>query len=83
MLTPSLLAQMDPGHLIAAVHCEINSLTSTALERELLARLEACADAHDDALIENAPVTAALLGVLGAAGIHDSEALKSRLALTA
>ena len=102
MLTPSLMAQMDPGHLIAAVHCEIDPLTHTALERELLSRLEARIDAHDDALteaaeaydfaaeditilgdalIENIPVTAALLRVLGAAGIHDPEALTSRLTL--
>lgn len=102
MLTPCLMAQMDHGHLIAAVHCETDPLTSTALERELLARLEACVDEHDDALIEvaeaydfaaediktlgdalieNAPVTAALLKALDAAGIHDPEALTSRLTL--
>lgn len=54
MLTPSLMAQMDPGHLIAAVHCEIDPLTHTALERELGSRLEARIDAHDDALTEAA-----------------------------
>ena len=54
MLTPFLMTQLDHGHLIAAVHCEINPLTSTALERELLARLEACVDEHDDALTEAA-----------------------------
>ena len=102
MLTHSLMAQMDHGHLIAAVHCEIDALASTDLERELLARLEAALDAHDgalvqtaeaydftakdikvlgEALIEDTAVTVALLNVLGAAGIHDPEALKSRLSL--
>lgn len=44
MLTPTLMAQMYHGHFVAAVHCEIDPLTSTVLERELLARLEALLD---------------------------------------
>ena len=54
MLTPLLMAQMDHGHLIAAVHCEIDALANTDLERELLARLEAALGEHDGALIQTA-----------------------------
>lgn len=44
MLTPTLMAKMDHGHFVTAVHCEIDPLTSTVLERELLARLDALLD---------------------------------------
>ena len=74
MLTHSLMAQMDHGHLIAAVHCEIDALASTDLERELLVRLEAAIDAHDGALIQTAETydfTAKDIKVLGEALIED------------
>lgn len=43
MLTENLMRSMDDGHLIAAARCELDPLTSTPLERELLDRFERCA----------------------------------------
>jgi hypothetical protein len=37
----TLLAGLSDAHLCARAHAELNPLTSTTLERELLARLEA------------------------------------------
>jgi hypothetical protein len=47
-LTPELMKLMDNGHLIAAVRCELDPLTSTPLELELLNRLEAALDTAID-----------------------------------
>ena len=54
MLTLTLMPQMDHGHFIAAVHSEIDPLTSTNLERELLARLEALLDEYHGELTQAA-----------------------------
>lgn len=43
MLTENLMRSMDDGHLLAAARCELDPLTSTPLERELLDRFERCA----------------------------------------
>jgi hypothetical protein len=40
MLTAQLMASMDDEHLLAAALAELDPLTSTALETELLARFE-------------------------------------------
>ena len=40
MLTPSLMQSMSLQHLLAAAHTELDPLTSTPLEHELLRRLE-------------------------------------------
>lgn len=39
-LTAQLMASMDDGHLVQALYTELDPLTSTDAERELLARLE-------------------------------------------
>lgn len=49
MLTAPFLKAMSTEHLIAAAHAEIDSLTSTALELELLNRLESLHDSASDA----------------------------------
>lgn len=46
MLTASLMKSMSSEHLAAAARVECDSLTSTALEIELLDRLEALLDAQ-------------------------------------
>lgn len=47
-LTPELMKLMDNGPLIAAVRCELDPLTSTPLELELLRRLEVNLDSEDE-----------------------------------
>lgn len=44
MLTAQLMKSMDADHLVASAHAEIDPLTSTPLELELLDRLEALID---------------------------------------
>lgn len=55
MLTPQLMANMDDAHLIAAVRSEIDPMTSTSLEIELLKRFERMLDEkRDDAPLDDA-----------------------------
>lgn len=44
MLTPSTMSQMSDEHLVAAIRAELDPLTSTPIEIELLNRLEAQID---------------------------------------
>lgn len=46
-LTAQLMASMDDAHLVAALLSEMDSLTSTDTERELLARVERLLDEQD------------------------------------
>lgn len=64
-LTPELMKLLDDGHLVAAVHAEFDPLTSTALERELLRRLEA----RMEVAIDFSPVT----DEMEAQGLEQSE----------
>lgn len=49
MLTAQLMKSMDADHLVASARAEIDPLTSTPLELELLDRLETLLDeAHDN-----------------------------------
>lgn len=83
MTTPYSL--MDDSHLVAAINCEINPLTTTPLEIELLGRVEDLleqinAEAADirklgDAMIGDADNTAAIPLAVGDAGIDTPEAL--------
>ena len=75
MLTPTLMAQMDYGHFLAAGDCEIGPLTSTDLERELLARLEVLLNDHDGELTQAAEkydLSAEDIKTLGDALIEDT-----------
>lgn len=47
-LTAQLMANMDDGYLVSALHAEIDPLTSTDAERELLARVERLLDERAD-----------------------------------
>jgi len=63
MLTTQLMKSMDVGHLVASARAELDPLTSTPLELELLDRLETLLDeAHDNQpvadLLEEYEVTA-------------------------
>lgn len=76
MLTAALMAAMDNGHLIAAIHAEADPLTTTPIETELLRRLEGCvADkAHGLAsAIDEYGFTAVDLRTLGDAVILDAD----------
>lgn len=48
MLTAQLMKSMDAGHLVASARAEIDPLTSTPLELELLDRLETLLDEAQD-----------------------------------
>lgn len=48
MLTAQLMKSMDAGHLVASARAEIDPLTSTPLELELLDRLETLLDEQHD-----------------------------------
>ena len=52
MLTAQLAKSMDDEHLLASARAEIDPLTSTALELELLDRFEALLDEQDGELTE-------------------------------
>jgi len=52
MLTAQLMKSMDAGHLVASARAEIDPLTSTPLELELLDRLETLLDEQE----ENKPI---------------------------
>lgn len=50
-LDPKLLAQVDDEHLLRVAHLEIDPLTSTPLELELLRRLERKTDEAEPAMV--------------------------------
>ncbi len=52
MLTAQLMKSMDAGHLVASTRAELDPLTSTSLELELLDRLETLLDEQE----ENKPI---------------------------
>lgn len=52
MLTAQLMKSMDAGHLVASARAELDPLTSTPLELELLDRLETLLDEQE----ENKPI---------------------------
>lgn len=52
MLTAQLMKSMDADHLVASARAEIDPLTSTSLELELLDRLETLLDEQE----ENKPI---------------------------
>lgn len=75
MLTPQLMNSMDDAHLVAAVECEINSLTSTPLEIELLGRVEDLLEQLDDECVRAAEeygLDGADIRALGEALINDA-----------
>ena len=76
MLTPQLMESMDDGHLVAAIHAEINPLTTTPLEIELLGRVEDLLEQIDaeaaDALAEFS-LEAGDIKTLGEALIGDAD----------
>ena len=47
-LSAQLMASMDDDHLVTALHAELDPLTSTAAEQELLTRFEALLDKQRD-----------------------------------
>lgn len=55
-LSAQLMVAMDDGHLVAALHSELDPLTSTAAEQELLKRVERLLDEQSD----NSPLNDAL-----------------------
>lgn len=76
-LTAQLMANMDDGHLVSALHAELDPLTSTDTERELLARVERLLDeADDDGIVkaaENYDLSAADITALGDALIVNAD----------
>lgn len=48
MLTAQLMKSMDAGHLVASARAELDPLTSTSLELELLDRFERLLDEQHD-----------------------------------
>ena len=48
MLTAQLMSLMDDAHLVAAIEAELDPLTSTDIERELLNRFESKIDGDAD-----------------------------------
>lgn len=93
MLTAQLMKSMDADHLVASARVEIDPLTSTPLELELLDRLETLLDEYevstDDmkAVIESHPASlkgqAALLSLLNDQDIHEPDQLKELLEFAA
>lgn len=95
MLTAQLMKSMDADHLVASACAEIDPLTSTPLELELLDRLEALLDEQSanqpianlldeyEAVIESHPASlkdqAALLSLLNDQDIHEPDQLKELL----
>lgn len=88
MLTAQLAKSMDDEHLLASARAEIDPLTSTALELELLDRFERLLDEQHDnegvrAVIESHPASlkdqAALLALLNDQDIHEPDQLKALL----
>ncbi|NLX17398.1 MAG: hypothetical protein GXY45_10590 [Ramlibacter sp.] len=83
MLTPSLMQSMSLQHLLAAAHAEIDPLTSTPLEHELLRRLDDMAKYETliDSAIDNEAVTVDMLDVLDHFCFADGEDLRKALQL--
>lgn len=95
MLTAQLAKSMDDEHLLASARAEIDPLTSTALELELLDRFERLLDEASEhkpvadlleeyeAVIESHPASlkdqAALLALLNDQDIHEPDQLKALL----
>ena len=95
MLTAQLAKSMDDEHLLASARAEIDPLTSTALELELLDRFERLLDEASEhkpvadlleeyeAVIESHPASlkdqAALLSLLNDQDIHEPDQLKALL----
>lgn len=75
-LSAQLMANMDDDHLVTALHAELDPLTSTAAEQELLTRLENLLDEKDDELqqaVNNYDLTAACINKLGEALIVNAD----------
>ena len=75
-LTANLMNAMDDDHLVMALHAELDPLTSTAAEQELLARFEAMLDEQDDELqqaVNNYDLTAECITKLGDALIVSAD----------
>lgn len=95
MLTAQLAKSMDDEHLLASARAEIDPLTSTALELELLDRFERLLDEASElkpvadlleeyeAVIESHPASlkdqAALLSLLNDQDIYEPDQLKALL----
>lgn len=74
-LTAQLMASMDDDHLVSALHAELDPLTSTSTERELLARVERLLDETNDEIQQaanNYDLSGADLTNLGDALILDA-----------
>lgn len=75
-LSAQLMASMDDDHLVTALHAELDPLTSTATEQELLTRFEALLDEKDDELqqaVNNHDLTAECINKLGDAPIVNAD----------
>lgn len=75
-LTAQLMANMDDGHLVSALLAEMDPLTSTDTERELLARVERLLDEADDGIVkaaENYDLSATDITTLGDALIVNAD----------
>ena len=75
-LTAQLMANMDNGHLVSALLAEMDPLTSTDTERELLARVERLLNEADDGIVEaaeNYDLSAADITALGDALIINAD----------
>jgi hypothetical protein len=75
-LTEQLMSLMDDSHLVTALHCELDPLTSTATERELLRRIECLLEEMDSDLVkaaDNFDLTATDITKLGDALIVSAE----------
>lgn len=75
-LSAQLMASMDDDHLVTALHAELDPLTSTATEQELLKRLETLLDEKDDELqqaVDNYDLTAECITKLGDALIVNAD----------
>lgn len=95
MLTAQLAKSMDDEHLLVSARAEIDPLTSTALELELLERFERLLDEASEhkpvadlleeyeAVMESHPASlkdqAALLALLNDQDIHEPDQLKALL----
>lgn len=75
-LTAQLMASMDDGHLVAVLHAEMDPLTSTDTEQELLARFESLLDLANDehkVAAENYDLSPADITTLGDALIVNAD----------
>lgn len=75
-LTAQLMASMDDGHLVQALYTELDPLTSTDAERELLARVERLLNENNNELTaaaDNYGLTPACITTLGDALIVNAD----------